>query len=325
MKGFNYTSALRNFAESDKKTSESKKSDSEAVSSADAELEVQQKVHPVEPEKPVVRENPVASQADLQTPEFDISNESDMDDFKNDSRNISSPDNDIIDVPIPEPTKQNDMISEPVEAADSDDSDDYQDDDFESVDDAEDQRRRNEEQLREQTSAYNKRNIPKNARRAAKIQDDSDAVSVIKNMPTCIVQHIKSMFPGGVTQSEALAAYVYIKEGRPDSLQVSERIRDVADSYKGDASTIEDLKMDLESQIRDIKQKNARMFSKLESIELGVVYTIFDRAGFRKEDMPDPGSINFLEGRIMEMAKQLDKQAADQHMRDSIREGRPKS
>lgn len=327
MQQFNYASAMRDFAAGDKKDAEEKKAvnlpEQTSKSSTSSEETVDSYTEQVrQPKVPEKHDNTV----DLRKPRFDIGNQADIDDFKNNNLNINSVNDEIIDVPVSSSER---YVSSFVQDVPIEESDTEQDEPFEPdmSEEAEALRRENEAQLREQTEQYNKHNVPntpKIIRRAVKTSDDADSVSVVKNVPTCLVQHIKSMFPSGVTQGEAIAAYIYIKEGRLDELQVPDRIREVADLYMGDTSTLQDVKMDFEAQMRELKQKYARIFSKLESIELGVVYTIFDRMGFRKEDMTDPGAINFLEGRIAEMVKKLDSQAAQQHMKDAVREGRPK-
>ena len=138
--------------------------------------------------------------------------------------------------------------------------------------------------------------VPADRTRAAQVKDKGDiSMSTVREFPTELAQRIKKLFPAARTMGEALAAYVYLKEGEPEDIRISSEIASVAKSYIGDTVTPKDVQEELMKELLRMREMNNKAMRKLNSIELGVSYALFDRLGFRKLETLSPGQLNFLE------------------------------
>jgi hypothetical protein len=192
-------------------------------------------------------------------------------------------------------------------------------------DEAELARREAEAELRKRTAAANNKNRPKAkpAKKSAATDGDTIPMSVLKKFPSGLAYHIKSLFPEARTMDEAVAAYVYLKEGEPSDIQVPYEIKKLAKGYIGDSVTPKDVQDELMKEIYKLREYNTKFMKKLNSVELAVSYALFDRLGFRKANALTPGELNFLEAGISDLVKQLEKQSEIKQNRDSQRQGRP--
>jgi hypothetical protein len=185
-------------------------------------------------------------------------------------------------------------------------------------------RREAEADLRKRTAAANAKNRPK-SKSVKKQTNASDEVqmSTLKKFPSELAYHIKSLFPEARTMDDAVAAYVYLKEGEPDDIRVPYEIKKLVKCYIGDSVTPKDVQDEIMKELYKIREYNTRFMKKLNSVELGVTYTLFDRLGFRKANALSPSELNFLEAGIADLLKQLEKQSEIKQNRDSQRSGRP--
>lgn len=191
---------------------------------------------------------------------------------------------------------------------------------------AELERQRKEAALREQTAQSNKRNMVKSIVKSNKnVTSDSNDVptSHLKKFPTDLAMRAKMLFPEATTMDEAVAAYMYLKEGKPSDLNVPERVKVVADTYIGETVTVKDAQDELTKELVQLKAYDRAISQKLETLELAVVYALFDHIGFRKTDQSSPGTIDFLEQGVIDMINRLEKQSHVKQMRDAQRNGRP--
>ena len=76
-------------------------------------------------------------------------------------------------------------------------------------------------------------------------------------------------------------------------------------------------------ELVQLKAYDRAISQKLETLELAVVYALFDHIGFRKTDQSSPGTIDFLEQGVIDMINRLEKQSHVKQMRDAQRNGRP--
>lgn len=148
-------------------------------------------------------------------------------------------------------------------------------------------------------------------------------ISHIKKFPRDLAQRIKTLFPAARTIDEALAAYVYLKEGKPAEIPMTERLFEVMDSYSGEVITVKDAQDELVKEILQLKVHDRLLAQKLETIELAVAYSLFDRIGFRKNDQNSPGTIDFLEQGVGDMITRLEQQSKLNQMRNNAKNGRP--
>lgn len=223
-----------------------------------------------------------------------------------------------------EPDEAAESVSDE-EESDSETKDDTRDGYPATDDEQELVRREAEKQLRKRTAAANNRNKlkSKSVNREQSSGTDSVPMSTLKRFPSGLAYHIKSLFPEARTMDEAVAAYVYIKEGEPDDIQVPSDIKDIAKSYVGLSVTPKDVQDELMKELHKLREFNTKFMKKLNSVELGVAYAIFDRFGFRKANALTPAELNFLEAGIADLVKQLEKQSEIKQNRDAQKSGRP--
>ena len=194
----------------------------------------------------------------------------------------------------------------------------------ETDDESELARREAEADLRKRTAAANAKNRPKSkpVKKQANVSDKVQ-MSTLKKFPSELAYHIKSLFTEARTMDDAVAAYVYLKEGEPDDIRVPYEIKKLVKCYIGDSVTPKDVQDEIMKELYKIREYNTRFMKKLNSVELGVAYTLFDRLGFRKANALSPSELNFLEAGIADLLKQLEKQSEIKQNRDSQRSGRP--
>lgn len=152
---------------------------------------------------------------------------------------------------------------------------------------------------------------------------DEMKTSSLRDIPTVLIDRIRALFPAATTQGDAVSAYIYVKEGMPADIPVPDKIRRIADSYTGDVMTLQDATTGLSNDIQSLRQNDKLVMQKLNAIELAIVYSIFDRAGFRHEMQTAPGELKFLENGVETMMTQLEQQALNKQMKDANRAGCP--
>lgn len=151
-----------------------------------------------------------------------------------------------------------------------------------------------------------------------RIYEDSSQVSVspddikystIKKFPQSMAQQAKRLFPAATNMDDALTAYFYHHEGRPADMLVPDNIKQIADSYVGDEFSARDMYDGFLREISDLHKLVKGFGRKLDILELGVSYLMFDRIGFRRAPQETPGSINFLENGVTDLMKRLETQS----------------
>jgi hypothetical protein len=138
----------------------------------------------------------------------------------------------------------------------------------------------------------------------------------IRDFPTNLLAIAKSEFPSAQNQTDALAAYVYVKSGK--NVAISDSIRELVDDWEGDhtVANIEKRVTSLENSVREIKKM-------LESLNLLMAYVAFDRLGYRNEQARSPRDVNLLENGVEDLMKRVDEQADTKRKHDAVQNGRP--
>lgn len=189
---------------------------------------------------------------------------------------------------------------------------------------AELERQNKEAILRERTAQANRRNKVKSVVKTNKNTDDNkSATSHLKEFPTDLANRAKMLFPEATTMNDAVAAYMYLKEGKPSDLDIPEHIKNIADTYIGETVTVKDAQDELIKEMVQLKAYDRAIAQKLETLELAIVYALFDHIGFRRNDQSSPGTVDFLEQGVTDLINRLEKQSQVKQMRDAQRNGRP--
>ena len=186
-------------------------------------------------------------------------------------------------------------------------------------------RREKEAKLRERTSQANAKNRPKPAKQTPSkgktVSEDEIQYAYLRKVPKELVQRIKAQFPTAATMDEAVAAYLFLKEGKPNDVTVTERIRSVAANYVGEEISAKDAQDEILKAITQLTLQLRTLSKKSNAIELAAVYMLFDYIGFRKKDQISPSDVDFLEKGINEFITNLEKSAEVKAMKDRNRAG----
>lgn len=163
--------------------------------------------------------------------------------------------------------------------------------------------------------------------------------SSMKNIPQHMLNYIRDQFPAATSMNDALSAYVYVHEGCPADMAITQGIADVAKSYRGPESdftneTLYDNLLkefdslsgqfsSLMSEFNRMKTQYMTVIAKVSAVEMAIVYDLCDRIGFRTKAQDSPATINFLESCVSDMMAQLERESAMKTSRDAVKSGRP--
>ena len=157
-----------------------------------------------------------------------------------------------------------------------------------------------------------------------KSDGDDCARSRVRGVPTALIKRVQQQFSSGPNQDDAIAAYIYLKEGCPADMDVPDNIKEVAKSYCGEVVSNEDIQADFMEELNKIKNNDKQLMQKINAIEIAVVYAIFDRLGFRKGDITSESQINFTEAGMHELLDNLEVSSINYQTRLKKSEGRMK-
>lgn len=253
----------------------------------------------VEPDVPKETESPVQN-----TPFSGIGNNSDdLDSFASE---FGSPqDNAIFVDPAPGNMPVTPQKAEPVYLP-QDESDDEEDDE-------------SSKQTKKDVFTRPTPYVPKK-----KSDGDDCARSRVRGVPTALIKRVQQQFSSGPNQDDAIAAYIYLKEGCPADMDVPDNIKEVAKSYCGEVVSNEDIQADFMEELNKIKNNDKQLMQKINAIEIAVAYAIFDRLGFRKGDITSESQINFTEAGMHELLDNLEVSSINYQTRLKKSEGRMK-
>ena len=157
-----------------------------------------------------------------------------------------------------------------------------------------------------------------------KSDGDDCARSRVRGVPTALIKRVQQQFSSGPNQDDAIAAYIYLKEGCPVDVDVPDNIKEVAKSYCGEVVSNEDIQADFMEELNKIKNNDKQLMQKINAIEIAVAYAIFDRLGFRKGDITSESQINFTEAGMHELLDNLEVSSINYQTRLKKSEGRMK-
>lgn len=158
-----------------------------------------------------------------------------------------------------------------------------------------------------------------------KKSDDDYEKSHLRSVPAVLVRRARQLFPAATNQDDAVAAYIYLKEGCPVDMDVPEYVKDVAESYVGETLSNEDIQSDFMDEMNKLKSYNKQLMQKINAIEMAAAYIIFDRTGYRKADTgAGVDHINFTEAGMHELMDNLEVSSFNYQTRVRKSEGRTK-
>lgn len=140
--------------------------------------------------------------------------------------------------------------------------------------------------------------------------------SQIRDFPRELILVAKREFPNATNNSDALAAYVYVKSGC--TATVPDNIVELAKTWDGDKSA-----ETIALRLTRLEEKSLRANQLLEELELLNSYLVFDRIGFRRDSPTGPRNIDFLETGVEDVITRIKEQAKQLRKKISIKEGRP--
>lgn len=126
-----------------------------------------------------------------------------------------------------------------------------------------------------------------------------------------------------------LSAYIFIKEGYPSDMPITQMVSDIVDTYKGE---YEISTADIQEKLSGMNDRiisefsslrlflRQEMMKKLNAIELAAVYDVFQGMGFSTEEsVGSAEEVDFLEAG--EMQRSLDRQAISKMEYDKLDDG----
>lgn len=167
-----------------------------------------------------------------------------------------------------------------------------------------------------------------------KIKVDYDAArkaniqfSNLKSVPMDLVALAAEYFPNASNKTDAVAAYIYIKEGCPPDVNIPDEIKEIAKSYTGTITTVEDSTSLLSRDIMDLRsyvQKQLlELASRLYTVEMLIGYSLFDQLEFSQSTAPTPADVDFGESGFSDMLKHAEKEAQKQYKKAIYDKNRP--
>lgn len=186
---------------------------------------------------------------------------------------------------------------------------------------------RNAEAERRVMERLNKEGRLKPARKSGKKSAgktaDSVPMSRVRDIPTCLVERAKQLFPSERT-GDSVAAYLYMGEGCPDDLVVTPAIQELVKRFSSKTVTLETVQSQMAKELQRLQTQQRYFTAKLEAVELAVAYAALRAAGFSVVDPQSPDTMDFLVKGVEELMGRLELQAGLKHQRDIVREGRPR-
>ena len=206
---------------------------------------------------------------------------------------------------------------------DGDDEDDYEESENKSVDNTPVA----DTPVKQANKSANKKPVQPSSRRVSKNNTEVKGNSVIRNFPKSIMNYVKNKFSVETRQEDILAAYIYIAAGKPVDMEISDNVKTVVDSYCGEDITIRDLKEEILTKLDNLKEMIRKddnfIKTKLNEIELAVVYSLYCHFDWLKDEPESAGDVKFLEQGINDLFRALGRDAEAKRLRDAVKNGTP--
>lgn len=120
----------------------------------------------------------------------------------------------------------------------------------------------------------------------------------IRDFPKSMLSVAKAMFPDARTNTDALAAYVYVMNHMKGD--VPDTVKTLAATWDGDKTMVE-----LDARIENLEKSVSSLTSLLQELELGVGFMLFDMLGFRQGNPNMPKQADFMERGVEDIITQL--------------------
>ena len=209
-----------------------------------------------------------------------------------------------------------------------DDPDELASRDEQEYDDAEDYEDEYEEDVRKPETkrrVVSAKGGNKSSSDSKKVSGKNIGKSYLRDFPSSIANYARTLFPSANNISEAVAAYIYrFEKNNLDINSVPENIRIISEDYIGDNIDMSDVQGTMLEEMERLRTSVNKSINRLSAIELGIIYALFDRMGFRKKRQDTPGEVDFLEAGVGDLLTRLESQAAHNEQRRKERDGRPK-
>lgn len=138
------------------------------------------------------------------------------------------------------------------------------------------------------------------------VESDAYASSVVRNVPTIVLQQIRAEFPEATNQTDALMAYIVCHGDGPvvekAKLVLTDAQLDLIKSWGGSSYS------DMVQQITTLAKRMESMKHTSDIIELMMSYIVFDRLGFRQGNPGNPKDADLREDGVMEILLKAEQQ-----------------
>lgn len=123
--------------------------------------------------------------------------------------------------------------------------------------------------------------------------------------------------PSTVSNSNAIAAYIYMKASDKGNVEIPEDLRAIIDECNGDntVQSMNDRITTVEGELRSISRK-------MDELSLALNYLVLNASGLSYENATKPADVNLLEEGIMDIRDQVRKQTKELRRYDN-NNGRP--
>lgn len=141
--------------------------------------------------------------------------------------------------------------------------------------------------------------------------------SQIRDFPRSLLAIARAEFPDASNNTDALAAYVLAKSGRPN-IDVPESVSELVKNWEGD-KTLENM----ERRLSALTTQNAVLLGLMQEMELIMTFIAFDRLGYRQSVASDIRNVDFLENGVTDLLERLREQTKVLRKQEAIKNGRP--
>lgn len=161
------------------------------------------------------------------------------------------------------------------------------------------------------------RPAPVEPKKRGRKRADAGTTTYIRDIPTALVVEAKRMFPAAKNNTDAVTAYLAFKSGVVEGLTVEQR--KLVRTYDGD-----DPMVSMREQLAKLERMVADQRTTLDELELTLGYLVFDRLGYRRENVHDLSDVNFLENGVETLLARMRQSTRQLIERERISDGRPR-
>ena len=171
--------------------------------------------------------------------------------------------------------------------------------------------------------------VPGGVSTSVNIVDEKDIKRSQVSINKQLIEYLKPLFPAANNMSEMIDAYLYVKLGYPANVSISDRMKEVIDSYNGTdmggqpvVSQAPSVSEEITDDMLKLKGNDKAILNKLEAIEMAVSYFISEYSGWKDPDA-SPASAKFNNAFINDFMLAAEKAAALRIGNRQHKDGRP--